>query len=76
MIITPVICNAQGERYVMNRYLTKLPSFQRTQTGTIPKMRMTAVYVNMDKLGNISGLIKVTGDYTSGIEGDLLFSYF
>lgn len=69
MFIAPVFCKAQNEKYVINKFLTKLPSIKPKQTGKIQKLQMKAIYVNMDKNGNLTGKIKVTGDYTSGLEG-------
>jgi hypothetical protein len=67
-LILTILSNAQSERTVISKYMQKLPSFNMMGTGKNGKLRMTAVYINMDKLGNITGKIKVTGDYTRGIE--------
>lgn len=65
-IILPSVLQGQTKNAFIQKYLTKLPGFSVSNT---PQMyRMTAVYTNRDLYGNFTGKIKVTGDYTRGLE--------
>jgi hypothetical protein len=66
LIIVPSISNGQSEKAVIKKYLMKLATVP--VSNTLHKYRITAVYTNMDLYGNFSGKIKVTGDYTRGLE--------
>jgi len=65
-VISPFVSWGQSEKEVVKKYLQKLPNFQISHT--IQKYRMTAVYTNLDLYGNFTGKIKITGDYTQGLE--------
>ncbi|TAL74319.1 MAG: hypothetical protein EPN88_03915 [Bacteroidetes bacterium] len=66
LIIAPTVLNGQSERAVVKKYLTGLPKVPVSKT--LQKYRMTAVYTNMDLYGKFTGKIKVSGDYTRGLE--------
>ncbi len=66
LIIVPSVSNGQSEKAVVKKYLTKLPKVPLSET--IQKYRMTALYTNMDLYGKFTGKIKVSGDYTRGLE--------
>lgn len=73
LIIMPSITNGQNKKAVMKKYLTELPKVPVSKT--IQKYRMTAVYTNMDLYGKFTGKIKVSGDYTRGLEnGNVLWN--
>lgn len=67
-LIVPDVCSGQNKRAVINKYLKELPSGKPAEDGSLQKYRMTAVYTNMDIYGNFMSKIKVTGDYTRGLE--------
>lgn len=68
LILIALVTYGQSEKSIRSRYLQKLPAYNTMGNEKNGKLSMTAIYVNMDKLGNITGKIKVTGDYTRGIE--------
>ncbi|MBE3085646.1 MAG: hypothetical protein IMZ64_05450 [Bacteroidetes bacterium] len=73
LIIVPSVSNGQSEKAVVKKYLRELPSVP--VSNTLQKYRMTAVYTNMDLYGNFTGKIKVSGDYTRGLEnGNVLWN--
>jgi hypothetical protein len=59
--------NAQSEKAVCRKYLNELP---KVHIKTEQKYRMTAIYTNRDLYGNFTGKMKITGDYTTGLQGD------
>jgi hypothetical protein len=63
------ICNGQSDKSVIGKYLMKLPAMNMNRENSHQKLSMTAVYINMDKYGNITSRTKVTGDYTRGLKG-------
>ena len=68
--ITPTRANAQDEGKAINTYLTELPRVMHVDT--LQKYRMTAIYTNRDLYGNFTDKIKITGDYTHGLDNDLV----
>jgi hypothetical protein len=66
LIFLPSTANSQSKKAVMKKYLMELPKVPVSKT--IQKYRMTAVYTNMDLYGKFTGKIKVSGDYTRGLE--------
>ena len=66
LIITPTVSNGQNEKAVINTYLSGLSKVQHIDT--LQKYRMTAIYTNRDLYGNFTGKIKITGDYTRGLD--------
>jgi hypothetical protein len=65
LISLSFFANAQSEKSVIKKYLTKLPSV--AVNTSLQKYRMTAVYINRDLYGNFTGKTKVVGDYTHGL---------
>jgi hypothetical protein len=65
LISLSFFANAQSEKSVIKKYLTKLPSV--AVNTSLQKYRMTAVYINRDLYGNFTGKTKVAGDYTHGL---------
>jgi len=66
LIIVPSVSNGQSEKTVIKKYLRELTTVP--VSNILQKYRMTAVYTNRDLYGNFKGKIKVTGDYTRGLE--------
>jgi hypothetical protein len=66
LIISTSGLSGQGEKAVVKKYLTSLPKIQLS--NSVAKYRMTGVYTNRDLYGNFTGKIRVTGDYTRGLE--------
>ena len=66
LILVPSVSNGQSKKAVVKKYLTELPKI--TVSKTLQKYRMTAVYTNMDLYGKFTGKIRVSGDYTRGLE--------
>jgi hypothetical protein len=62
----PALSYGQNQKAVTKKYLTALPSGK--PDNIVSKYRMTAVYTNRDLYGNFTGKMKVTGDYTRGLE--------
>jgi hypothetical protein len=66
-LIMSSIINAQSEKAVTKKFLTHLPKVhQKTEL----KYRMTAIYTNRDLYGSFTGKMKISGDYTTGLQGD------
>jgi hypothetical protein len=63
-ISATVLCFGQSEKKLTGRYLTALPVSEWKANSPSEKLRMTALYVNMDIFGNITGRTFITGDYT------------
>jgi hypothetical protein len=69
-ILLPAVGYGQNQKAVTKKYLTTLPS---GEPGKImSKYRMTAVYTNLDLYGNFTSKIIVKGDYTRGLENNLV----
>lgn len=68
LIMAPSVAKGQSEKAFTKKYLGELPKVQLS--NTLQKFRMTAVYTNRDLYGNFTGKIKVSGDYTRGLQGD------
>ena len=66
--ISPATAFGQSQEAVVNKYMQKLTSGKPVCNGVTQKYRMTAIYTNRDFYGNFTGKIKVTGDYTWGLE--------
>ncbi|MBN2349772.1 MAG: hypothetical protein JXJ22_13075 [Bacteroidales bacterium] len=66
-IIQPVVVNCQSTANFEN-YLEKLPGHLMPDNTTPQKYLMTAEYINKDIYGEIGSKIKVTGEYTRGLE--------
>jgi hypothetical protein len=64
--IVPSVSNGQSEKSIIKKYLQKLPTAQAATT--VQQYRMTAVYINRDLYGNFTGKLKITGEYTRGLE--------
>jgi hypothetical protein len=62
----PALSYGQNQKAVTKKYLTSLPAGK--PDNIVSKYRMTAVYINRDLYGNFTGKMKVTGDYTRGLE--------
>ena len=67
-IVFPSVCYSQGKSAVIRKFLTELPRGEAKDDGSPQKYRMTAVYTNRDFYGNFTGKIKVSGDYTRGLQ--------
>ena len=68
--LVPSVSRAQSEKGIIEKYFQKLTT---VPVGNIVhKYRMTAVYTNKDLYGNFTGKMKVTGEYTKGIENGLV----
>lgn len=65
-MLIPATGLGQSPKNIINKYLTRLPSGQPANDGTLQKYRMTAVYTNLDIYGNFTDKTRVTGDYTRG----------
>ncbi|MCX6253850.1 MAG: hypothetical protein NTV31_05160 [Bacteroidia bacterium] len=73
LIVAPTVLNGQSEKAVVKKYLKELPVVQISNAPQ--KYRMTAIYTNMDLYGKFTGKIKVSGDYTRGLEnGNVLWN--
>ena len=70
LVITSSVSRGQSEKDIINKYLQELPAGKGGDT--IHKYRMTAVYTNMDLYGTFTGKVKITGDYTKGLENGLV----
>jgi hypothetical protein len=68
ILLTSSACSGQSDQNVIRKYLRNLAEMNPRQDNSMRRLRMTALYINMDKYGNITGKIKVTGDYTRGLE--------
>lgn len=66
LLIVPSVSKGQGEKAFTKKYLSELPKVQAN--NSLLKYRMTAIYTNSDIYGKFSGKVKVTGDYTRGLE--------
>ncbi len=66
-ILIPAVINAQSEKAVSGKYLSKIPKVHKK---TEQKYRMTAIYTNRDLYGNFTGKLKITGEYITGLKGD------
>ena len=66
LVVTSSVSRGQGEKDVIKKYLQKLPTGK--VGDSMHKYRMTAVYTNLNLYGTFTGKIKVTGDYTKGLE--------
>ena len=65
-LVLPFVSHAQSEKAVIQKYLKELPAVP--VSNALTKYRMTAIYTNMDFYGNLINKIKVSGDYTRGLE--------
>jgi len=72
ILLTSSVCFGQSDQNVIRKYLRNLPDINPRQDNSIQKLRITALYINMDKYGNITGKVRVTGDYTRGLENGQL----
>jgi hypothetical protein len=73
LFVAPTVLNGQSEKAVVKKYLKELPVVQISNAPQ--KYRMTAIYTNMDLYGKFTGKIKVSGDYTRGLEnGNVLWN--
>ena len=66
LIIVPSVSYSQGDKEIIKKYLKGLAAVP--VSSAIQKYRMTAVYTNRDLYGNFTDKIKVSGDYTRGLE--------
>jgi len=66
LIILPSVSNGQNEKAVIEKLFTRLSTVP--VNNTLQKYRMTAVYTNRDLYGTFTGKIKVSGEYTRGLE--------
>ena len=66
-LILSAVVNALSEKAVSRKYLNELPKIHKKIEQ---KYRMTAIYTNRDLYGNFTGKMKITGDYTIGLQGD------
>jgi hypothetical protein len=66
--ITPETTFSQGEKGIIKKYMQELPHGSPVFKEGPQNYRMTAVYTNRDLYGNFTGKIKITGDYTCGLE--------
>ncbi len=67
-VISPAASYGQSQKAVVKKYLQQLPQGKTFSSDSPQKYRMTAVYTNRDLQGNFTGKIKVTGDYTWGLD--------
>ena len=70
LVVTSSVSRGQSEKDVIEKYLQKLPAGKASDSTH--KYRMTAVYINMDLYGTFTGKVKITGDYTKGLENGLV----
>jgi len=61
----------QSEKSVVNKYMKELPHGRPDFSGGPQKYRMTAIYTNRDLYGNFTGKMKISGDYTCGLENGM-----
>jgi hypothetical protein len=66
LISVPEVSNGQSEKSFIKKYLSELPSVK--VSNSLAKYRMTAVYTNRDLYGKFMDKLKITGDYTRGLE--------
>lgn len=66
-ITSSTLCSGQVPEEI-EKYFMELPSGNVINNGIPQKYRMTSTYTNRDLYGNFTGRIKVTGDYTWGLE--------
>lgn len=66
--LIPADCYSQNQNAVIKKYMTRLPSGKPDNIRG--RYRMTAIYTNRDLYGNFTSKTRVTGEYTSGYEGD------
>jgi hypothetical protein len=65
-VSVPSVSNGQKKKASVKEYLQKPPAAMKN--NFLLKYRMTAVYTNRDLYGNFMGKIKVSGEYTRGLE--------
>ncbi len=70
LFISPSGISAQNQNAVVKKYMQTLPHGKPAFDGP-QKYRMTAVYTNRDLYGSFTGKVKVTGDYTCGLENGM-----
>lgn len=66
LLIVPSALNGQSEKAFIKKYLSELPKISTINSPV--RYRMTAVYTNSDIYGRFSGKLKISGDYTKGLE--------
>lgn len=66
LLIIPSVSKGQSEKAFTKKYLSELPKVPAD--NSVLKYRMTAVYTSTDIYGKFSGKIKVSGDYSKGLE--------
>ena len=71
VLILPLQGYSQSAKSVVKNYMQQLPSGRPSYEDGPQKYRMTAVYTNRDLYGSFTGKVKVTGDYTCGLENGM-----